>query len=161
MNNINGARAGQDHSGQRVKTPPDDLVVEIGTLIDNIKGTSQQMAALHEQLSLELAKLQGTGEKLCGVNLQLESASPTLKEPVQECSQDLENASEPQTVARDQLLQPRASQTPTGLASSGYPWSKIGRLSPFIHALRPLLELSGRLDQAVVQFATTYSLPGS
>jgi hypothetical protein len=73
MNNINRASAGQDQSRQRIKTPPDGLVVEIGTLINHIKGTSQQMAALHKQLSLELAKLQGTEEKLCGVNLQLES----------------------------------------------------------------------------------------
>jgi len=158
MENINGARARQGGSRESVKTPPDDLVVEIGTLINNIKGTSQQMAALHEQLSRELAKLQRTEEELCGVNLQLESARPTREEPARQRSQELASASEPQIVARDQLLQARASQALTGLESSSSPQLKRGRASSFSHALRPLLEWSGRLDQAVVEFAATHSL---
>jgi putative oxidoreductase len=158
MENINGARARQGGSRQSVKTPPDDLVVEIGTLINNIKGTSQQMTALHEQLSRELAKLQRTEEELCGVNLQLESARPTREEPARERSQELASASEPQIVARDQLLQARAPQALTGLESSSSPRLKRGRASSFSHALRPLLEWSGRLDQAVVEFAATHSL---
>jgi hypothetical protein len=79
------------------------------------------MAALHKQLFLELAKLQGTEEKLCGVNLQLESVSQTLKEQVQERSQDLESASEQQAGATDQLLQPGAFQALTRLESSSSP----------------------------------------
>lgn len=156
MDNINGARARQDHAGPSEKTPPDGLVGEFGTLINNIKGTSQEMAALNEQLSQELAKLRGTEEKLCGVNLQLESVSQTLKEQTQERSPELKSVSEPQTIARDQL---EASQAMTGLESSGSPRLKGGRASSFSHALRPVLELLGNLDQAAVQFATTYSLP--